>query len=387
MSLAAEDRASSTRKAEVVPVALEPHPDADTLSVARAFGYACVVKTEAWAGVPLGAYIPPDSLVPVDRPEFAFLAPRAKADGKYRVKAQKIRGVVSFGLMVPAPPGAAEGDDVAAALGVEHYEPPLPGSGPSKGIYLGGEAAEAPHVWAPKYDLEAFRRFAADLFEPGEPVYVTEKLDGANARYVFWDGRMHCGSRTEWKREYPDTSHVTVEFLVAQGLAPDDAARRVAALARKQHRRNLWWEALANQPEVEAFCRAHPGVAVYGEIYGNVNAIKYGLPGPDRFAAFDVLADGKWLDPPAAYRTLAAWGVPIVPILNPPSPSGPDREPIPYDFDALCAMAEGPTLAADAKPGTIREGVVVSPAADRSHPKVGRVKLKLVSGDYLERYR
>src|SRR5262249_25793278 len=160
---------------------------------------------------------PPDSLVPVDRPEFAFLADKAKQDGQARIKAQKFRGVVSFGLLVPAPAGAQIGDDVAELLGVEHYEPPLAGESGKKELFTSGGVADTPGVYPTKDDVVAFRRYHT-LFTPGEPVVVTEKLDGANARYVWADGRMHCGSRTEWKKEYPDYSHVTVEGLVAKGL-------------------------------------------------------------------------------------------------------------------------------------------------------------------------
>ena len=60
---------------------------------------------------------------------------------------------------------------------------------------------------------------------------------------------------------------------------------------------------------------------------------------------------------------------------------------MPYDFDTICELAEGPTLVKHAKEGTIREGVVVSPIEERSDPHLGRCKLKVVSGAYLEKYR
>ena len=38
--------AESTHRVEIVPVNLEPHPNADTLSIVRVFdGYTCVVRT------------------------------------------------------------------------------------------------------------------------------------------------------------------------------------------------------------------------------------------------------------------------------------------------------------------------------------------------------
>ena len=82
--------ANSTHKVEVTPIKLEPHPNADTLSIAHIFdGYICVVKTTDWQDGQLGAYIPPDSIVDSSRPEFAFL------QGHERIRVKRLRGVVS----------------------------------------------------------------------------------------------------------------------------------------------------------------------------------------------------------------------------------------------------------------------------------------------------
>src|SRR3954468_7796695 len=104
---------NSTHEVTIVPIILEKHPNADTLSFVNVFGgYTCVVRTQDWQDVKYGAYIPPDSLVDTSRSEFGFLATKARADGLHRVKAMKLRGIVSFGLMIPAPEGAEPGQDV-----------------------------------------------------------------------------------------------------------------------------------------------------------------------------------------------------------------------------------------------------------------------------------
>lgn len=389
-AVVAEQPAKSTHKVEVVPVALEKHPNADSLSVVRAFGYTCCVRTADWQGVGLAAYLPPDSVVDVRRPEFAFLADQAKGDGRARIKAKKLRGVVSFGLLVPAPDGAREGADVADRLGVTHYEPPLEHEKGQARLFLGGETAPSPRLPSVgfKYDVDAFRRYH-HLFTPGEPVVVTEKLDGANARYVWHDGRMHCGSRAEWKKEFPSYDHLTVDGLVAQGLDAEKARDVLDRLHAKPKQRNLWWDVLSRTPALERFCRDHPDVVVYGECYGNVNAIKYGLPDGNRFAAFDVMRGGQWLDAEPARDLLFAAEVPTVPLaaFTVGDVGRGTFDHVAYDFDAICALAEGPTLVAGAAPGTIREGVVVKPARERSDPHVGRVCFKAVSGAYLEKYR
>lgn len=397
-----DEAAKSTHRVEVVPVVLEPHPNADRLSVVKVWGYTCVVATDDWKGVDRAAYLPPDSVADCTRPEFAFLRqkPVFSADGQLvgrvddesitsaRVRAKKLRGVLSFGLLVPAPAGAAVGDDVAARLGVTHYDPDVKRAQGKSGLKFGGEVEKAPDVYHVKYDLEAGRRYAQLLFAPGEPVLVTEKIHGANARYVFHAGRMYCGSRTEWKKEFPSYDHLTVEGIAAQirkkGEVSEQAAlaqagEAIEKLRSQTKRRNLWWQALEATPALRAFCEANPDTVVYGEVYGQVQDLKYGTkPGEVRFAAFDLLRAGRWVDAPEAHRLLREVGVPTVPVLNPDAAT-----PLPFDFDRVCALAEGKSLVPGA--GHVREGVVVAPWAERYDPRHGRVKLKWVAAGYLER--
>lgn len=321
---------NSTHRVEIVPVVLERHPNADALSVCRVYGYSCVCRTEDWIGVTKAAYLCPDTVVDVSRPEFSFLASQAK-EGKARIKAKKLRGIVSFGLMIPMPDDAPLGEDMAAKLGVEHYEAPIP-------LSSGGEVEAGPDVYAPTYDVDALRRYAA-AFVPGEPAAVTEKVDGANGRFVFSSGRMYCGSRTEWKKESET---------------------------------NMWWKALRVTPNLEKFCRDNPDTVVYGEVYGKVQSLNYGIKSGVAFVAFDIMQYGEWLD----YEEARKLGneLPWVPEVGSSNT---------FDFERLCAMAEGPSLIPGA--GHYREGVVVSPLKDRFDPIVGRVKLKLVSATYLEK--
>jgi hypothetical protein len=180
------DIAKSTHRVEVVPVVLEKHPDADTLSVVRVFGYTVCVRTADWEGRTVGAYIPPDSVVP-DTPEYAFLGENR------RIKVRRLRGVVSMGLLVPAPEGAKIGDDVAERLGIGHYEPPL-------SFKTGGDVEEAPAGYRPVYDVDTWYRYK-QLLRPGEEVRVTEKIHGASGRWVFQDGRMWSAVVEAGRRE------------------------------------------------------------------------------------------------------------------------------------------------------------------------------------------
>ena len=308
----------------------EKHPNADTLSTIRLLGgYTIVIRTEDWREGQLAAYVEPDYEVPTDRPEFAFLAREGRSH--HRVAVKKLRGIYSMGLLIPAPPGTAEGDNVIEALGIRRYEPPPPKE--FTGQIAGAQAAPPPAGFRPVYDVEAWRRYG-HLFTPGEPVVVTEKLDGANARFTFQDGALHVGSRTEWKRE---------------------------------ESRLAWWRAVEVHPWIREWCEAHPGLTLYGEIFGNVGRLKYPVESI-AFCAFDVLEGSSWWSW-SALETL----------------SQPYRAPVlyvgPYDAAAIEALGDGPSAIG----APYREGVVVRPVVERTHPELGRVQLKVVSNRYLEK--
>lgn len=327
----------STHKVETVRIKLEPHPNADSLSIINVFGgYPCCVRTADWEDGDLAAYIPPDSIVDVGRPEFEFLKKGERTH--HRVRCVKLRGVPSFGLLVKAPDWAGEGDDLAEHLGVSHYEPEIHG-----GCKLSGDAESAPPqlVAVAKYDIDALRRHSR-IFEPGEPVCVTEKIHGANARYCYLDGRMWCGSRSEWKRQEPGSA---------------------------------WWRALEVHPEIEQFCLEFPGYVLFGEVYGRVQNLHYGVPRDVRFMAFDVLApNGRYWDALVGRAEVESRGVPVVPLIHPS---------LPYSLESLAELAEGPSFVPGAN--HVREGVVVKARHERWHQSIGRVILKLVGAGYLEK--
>jgi RNA ligase (TIGR02306 family) len=327
----------STHRVEVVPIVLETHPNADALSVVRVFGYQVVVRTEDWENVQLGAYIPPDSVAP-DTSEFEFLG-----DHK-RIKVRRFRGVFSQGMLMPVPEGAQLGDNVADIMGITRYEPP-------ENYTMGGQSVPAPEGFRPKYDVDAWQRYKY-LFKDGEEVVVTEKIHGANARFTCVDGEMYCGSRTMWKKELEG---------------------------------DLWWRCLAKNGWIEEFCRVHPDFTVYGEVYGNVQSLKYGAGKNDiYFAAFDLWhnKDARFLnweevkiyvnslDP--IYDGLTKFDLVWVPVLY----EGPYSE-------ALAEMADG--LSEVLHANNIREGVVIHPIKERVDLELGRVKMKCVSNKYLEK--
>lgn len=378
----------STHRAEVVPVALRPHGNADSLSVVDVWGYQCVVRTSDWAGIGKAVYLVPDSLVSVTRPEFAFLAtdPSAKADGTYRIKARRLRGVVSQGLLVPAPADAEIGEDWAEKLGVTRYEPPEVGTPQSRAdrFVIGGESEDGPDLRTgpEKYDVDAFERYH-DRFADGEPCLFQEKLDGSNCRAVFWGGRLWVKTRNRWVKRVPDYSHITHESLLAKGCPEDKIEGIIARVHGGSKAVNDFWQVLERCPALLAYLEANPGTTVYGEIYGSTNRIKYGFADGNRFAAFDVYRDGSFLSAPQMLSELTAAGVPLAPLL---SPAG-DHQPVPYSMELVKATREGRTMttgagAAGTKGPPIREGLVIRPWAERVDTRLGRCVLKAVNPDF-----
>lgn len=321
----------STHRVEVVRIKdLEPHPNADALDLVRIDGFVCAVRRGSFAVGDLAVYVEPDYVVPPEG-EFAFLS----GDGKpVRIKAKKLRGIYSMGLLVPAPNGAAEGDDVMERLGIMRFEPQM-------SVSSGGEVESPPPSLAhvPKYDLESWRRYR-HIFTEGEPVVITEKIHGANARFAWRDGRMWCGSRTQWKRSSES---------------------------------NLWWQALRQNPWIEDLCRAWHDCVIFGEVFGQVQDLKYGAkPGQVMFRVFDVLkGGGEWVDA-ADLLTLIPTDH-VVPRLY----FGP------YTHETCEALALGNSTIVGAK--HCAEGIVIKPAHERTDAHLGRVALKLVSNRYLER--
>lgn len=354
----------STHEVRVIRVGeVVKHPNADRLGLVQIDGFTAIVRLDDFKSGDLGAYIEPDYLVP-DTPDYAFLK------GKLRIRSQKLRGVWSQGLLVHAPDGAEEGACVMERLGIKRYEPPAPAEQRAmhgQGGKLGNSQAEKPHptlAGIGVYDLENWRKHGRVL-EAGEIVHVTEKLHGCNARFAWRGGRMYAGSRTQWRKS---GEHSRWQKLVT----------RIRRWWRKSKRPNtdlnngnVWWRVLKTHPWIVDWCRAHPDCVLYGEIFGDVQDLKYhARPGEVWFLAFDVLRDGKWIDAQEFFETLpASYRVPLL-YVGPYSPAQTE------DLSRLNRSTMADHLA---------EGVVIKPAKERWDGRVGRVALKLVSDLYLER--
>lgn len=145
------------------------------------------------------------------------------------------------------------------------------------------------------------------------------------------------------------------------------------SLYRTDTENGLYWRVLRDNPWIEEFCRAFPGVHLYGEIFGAVQNLKYGAVGGQLwFRAFDVYDRGVFWNWPRFYWEIENYSGSrdaIVPILFEGK----------YSEEKVLELMDGKSTLAD----HIREGVVIRTYFERYEHNCGRVTLKAVSPEYL----
>lgn len=300
----------------VVRVQMDPHPDPETtmLALMPVKGYQVVLRKSEWEDGQLAAFIRPDLVYQGER-----------------VTVRRLRGVASQGLLVPAPEGAREGDDVAEHLGVTPYVPP-------EALVEGGENVLPPPLYIPTYDVERLQNNVA-VFADGDEVVVTEKVDGTNCRIVCVGGTVYVGSHRQWKRE--------------EG--------------------SIHWRGAQSAPGLFALVRNYPGLVVYGEVYGWVAKLRYGhAQGALSFAAFDIWNGTTFLGYDPQRWLLERYGIPAVPEVY----RGP------YSRD-LWDLADGQAHKGDHH----REGIVIRSVVERTAADGARAVRKVVADAYLSQKR
>ncbi|MFJ9340357.1 RNA ligase (ATP) [Streptomyces sp. NPDC101733] len=350
----------STLRVTVEQLAVHEHPNADALELAQVGLYRAVVAKGAYRSGDFALYIPEQAVLPGVLIEELGLTGRLAGGAHDRVKAVRLRGELSQGLVcrpraldgVDLEAAAGEGVDFAEALGIVKWSPPVPTT-------MSGDVESAPEL-LPWVDIENLQRYP-HVFEPGEPVVLTEKVHGTACLLTY----LADGERV---------------LVSSKGVGSK-------SLALKEDERNLYWRAVRGHgvPEVAARLAGRLGasrVGIFGEVYGaGVQDLGYGalagsadeLPG---YAVFDVCAevDGRlsWLDPA---EVLEGGELPLVPRLF----EGP------YALETVLELASGrETLSG--RELHLREGVVIRPVVERYSPVVGgRAVAKAVSPAYLTR--
>lgn len=322
---------------------VRPIDGADAIEACRVRGWDVVTRKGEFAPGDQALYLEIDSALPLADPRFAFLAPRGTRliDGQphHVLKAAKLRGTYSMGLLIPAglfpeldalEPGA----DLAAAIGVTKYEPAIPAG------LAGTIAGPFPTRFAPKTDAErvqnlvdAYPAIAAKAFT------ATEKVDGMSVTMVNDGGTLRVATRN-WE------------------LAAPEAGTRAPG---------PW--AIADQLRVLE--RLPDGHTLQGELWGEgIHGNKLKAKGL-HLAVFNALRFGRYLprhEWPAALAELAA---PIYEGLE-----------LPETVDEAIAQADG--IKSLINPAVLAEGIVWHTADGAALPELGgRACFKAISNKWL----
>lgn len=359
----------STFAVTVERVLIQPHPNADKLELAQIGDYQAIVGKNQYKTGDLVAYIPEQAIVPQKLLREMGLEGRLSGKGKNRVKAVRLRGILSQGLCYPAREEWPEGADVTEILGITKWEPPIP-------AHLSGEVFAAGFERTLKYDIENYKRHP-HVLEDGEPVVFTEKLHGTWCMIGLMPKQM----------AHPEEGRLMVS---SKGLSSRGLAMKYDAEANKT---NLYVR-VARHYTMEnrigfAFGRVlkdetNPQpVFVLGEVFGaGVQDLAYGSK-TDKdvdigFRIFDIYVgkpgQGRYLNDDELDGACERLSIPRVPVLY----RGPFSKAVMQEYtDGFETITGHDTH--------IREGIVIRPQTERRCDEIGRVQLKSVSGDYLTR--
>lgn len=365
----------ATFEVKVYKLRIESHPNADRLELCCIGDYRSVVMKGQFKTNDLGVYIPTGAVVPDWIIEKLGLVGRLAGPQHNRVKAIKLRQILSEGLIYPVedinPEKAIcdailykdetgfhhhvihEGMDVTKILGITKYEPPIP-------IAMSGEVFNA-FGYTISFDVESYKKFP-NILKEGEYVVISEKGHGTWCCYGY----------------HPEVeSHI----ITSKGLS----AKGLAFKINEANKNNLYLRTLETTQQINGNVIDH-GVEYFGgypfyilgEVLGlGVQDLTYGFTSP-QFRAFDIYlgasGHGRYLNVDEFKLACADLQIETVPFLY---------EGL-YNKEKLLELTDGMETFSG-KETNIREGVVVKPVVERRHDEIGRVQLKNVSDAYLMR--
>ena len=355
-----------------------PHSNADKLEIAHIGGWQVICKKDEYRIGDLTIFVPPDSVLPQDLIDKHGVASYL-ATGN-RVKAVKLRGEKSFGLLLKPENGWREGQDVAGTLGITKWEPPPPTQGLAGSGSKTQQAKRHP-LWQRYTEIENVRHYRSVLSED-EQVVCVEKCHGCNVSISMLNGELVVSSHN-YNRQ-PPCKYTERKLNWIQ--------RQIRNLGRRFNKNWLgpiceideagkvddWYWHATTIPGVltllQDLAETHKQVILYGECFGRVQkGMNYGSPEGLKFAAFDLLIDGKYLDYDAFALACATYHVPRLPVIYRGL----------YRFETIMEIANGNTMIDGAPSNQIREGIVVRPVKERNEPRCGRVIFKAINDDYL----
>jgi RNA ligase (TIGR02306 family) len=388
----------STFDCKVVPITILPHPNAEKLELAQVADYRCVVGKDLYKTGDLVAYIPEAAVIAEDQLQFFGYWSEAEGKGLLagskgdRVKAVKLRGEVSQGLVFPVNKIAmylgqpdrefSIGDDVAPLLGITKYEPPIP-------VGMAGEVYNAGSWLTVDYDIENLKKYP-DVLQEGEEVIFTEKLHGTSFQIGLLPATPKFFHEDHFKVNHPTYGEgyffIASKGLGAQGLCfKDNESNKNNVYVRAARQFGLFEKLLKYRFEaIEAngALKYEIPVILQGEVYGAVQDLTYGAKqGEIFFRAFDICYGERmvreYADEKDFQIAIDVMGIERCPVLY----VGP------YSKEKILELTHHTKSVVC--PTQISEGGVVKPTKERRDPSIptmrGRVILKSINEDYLLR--
>lgn len=340
------------------------HPDADRLSLVKIGGYTCVVQSDKIKEGDLRVYVPEAGVVPHELlKQYGFWdeeKDRGLLAGKdyNRVKAIRLRGILSQGILLAIPDLEAH-EDYAEELGIVKYMPEIPKN-------MSGQLVSHPGGAFSYTDIENIKKFP-DVFFSDEAVVMTEKLHGTCAIFHldedgFWVSSKGNASKGAALKDVKDEYDRSTNFYwrIAEKYNIEASLRKLLSVL--------------NTGNFIDDIPLHTEITLFGEGLG-VQDLKYGTTTTDVQARFfDLRVDGKYIPFDSTLYFLNMMELPPVPVLF----KGFISE------EALELHTNGKeTLSGNEL--HVREGIVVQPMFPRFSDEIGRVILKSVSADYLTR--
>jgi len=355
-----------------------PHPNADRLDIGTLLGLAfpCIVPRDQFKPGDLVVYIPEDAIVPAPLLERLNLTGKLAGVGLNRVKAVRLRGFISQGLVcsladaglsniksgrgpvvnhIVGDPGQAailapvlEGTNVTALLGITKYDPPIVDT---PNALLRPLAL----IHRSKYDIESSDRYTAQLQALlDQRVAITEKLEGENFLVHCDDTGLHLGSHESIIQE----KEGCVDFRCAhvRSMGYDKVALHIHQATGKPV--TLYGELLGSGLSMGNYYRCEPQIRFFDIRIGNDFVTPYefiNLCGDHALPQVPFLAIGS---------TLREWL---------------DGRTIRDASNGISALSVGPDNPCSLK----REGIVIKPVIEASDPQIGRLVLKQRSAEYL----
>jgi len=333
--------------------AVEDHPNADRLSICHIKDYVTIsAKLEdgshRYKPGEFITYVPEGSLVPENVLKNHGFWDDEKGKGLLagktgnRVKAIKLRGVLSQGIMLPHPTvDLEEGSDASAFWNITKYVPEIP-------FNMNGDVEANINF---TYDIENLKRYPTLL--DNKEVVVTEKLHGTLCALVMDN----------------DGWYVSSKGFLSRGL--------VFWQSENNKTKNIYYRIVEklDLPNKLGPLRSNNNITIlFGEIYGKgIQDLTYNQ-NDAVFNAFDIVRMSKegtkfvsFLEKINLFKSI---GIPHVPILYQGM----------FDRNLVNKLIEE-----DSIHGGIREGVVITPVEEVETLEIGRLILKHVSERYLLR--